>query len=253
MKEGPKEKFTAQEQPEVSGEESIIENEEVKELELPCLEVVYKLRDRIEKSEYGTIVGDDASGRIPTLIVGNAIGKIYEKNGNESPQILFLAGGGGKEKVEEIVDYLKEISARGKFDAGRRVLLVTDYLVTGSSIEPILSAFRKMGIESDVASTFSTKGEKYWNNFLNTRVVIGAGEAEPGIYGRHNLSGVHKISEEVIARSFKKRMTSESVSDKIQGDINQARKDANSVVDSVVDYYEKRLEDDRNFSAENNR
>ncbi len=220
------------------------ENRDVKDLWSPCLEIIYKLREQIEGAEYGSVVGDDASGRIPTLIIGNAISKIYERNGDKSPQILVLAGGGGELKTEKIVSYLEESAARGKFDIGRKVLLVTDFLVTGSSIDPILAALRKIGVEYDVSSVSSTRDESYWSNTLKTKAAIGRGRDEPKIYGKHHLSGVYKRSDEVTSRPFKEFAKDENEAQEL---INQSRKDAAQVSDSIVDYYEKRLKDDKDF------
>lgn len=55
--------------------------EEVAELELPNKIIIEKIQSRIEAGEYGLIIGDDASGRIPTLILGNFIKKISEQKG----------------------------------------------------------------------------------------------------------------------------------------------------------------------------
>ena len=65
---------------------------EVAELELPIKIIIEKIRPRIENGEYGLIIGDDASGRIPTLILGNFIRKTSEQKGLDKPNIVFIPG-----------------------------------------------------------------------------------------------------------------------------------------------------------------
>lgn len=51
-----------------------------------------QLRPHIEGGEYQLIVGDDASGRIPTLIFRRIIKAIYEEKGYPKPETAFLQG-----------------------------------------------------------------------------------------------------------------------------------------------------------------
>jgi len=55
--------------------EKEIRHVEVAELEMSSKKIIEQIQDRIEREEYGIIIGDDASGRIPTLIIGGLIRK----------------------------------------------------------------------------------------------------------------------------------------------------------------------------------
>ncbi len=164
---------------------------------------------------------------------------------------MFLAGGGKSEKVDYIVAYLNEAINRGKLDPKRKALLVTDYIVTGGSITPILHALKKIGIECEVAAISSIKDEEYLNNYLDVKVALGGGKNEPSIYSKQRMSGIIKSPREVISRSIKKEIPSQSESARLfQKRMNDVRADAFVVADSVFDFYEKRIEDDNNFSSE---
>ena len=63
---------------------------EFKELESLVLPLIEKLKENIDKGEYDMLIGDDASGRIPTLILR---GIINERNRGSKVKTRFVAGG----------------------------------------------------------------------------------------------------------------------------------------------------------------
>ena len=65
---------------------------EVSDLEEPIKRILKDILPNIERGDYQLIVGDDASGRIPTLIIDRFIKKVYKKMGFDTPQTIFFAG-----------------------------------------------------------------------------------------------------------------------------------------------------------------
>ncbi|MBI5420722.1 MAG: hypothetical protein HZA35_00180 [Parcubacteria group bacterium] len=57
--------------------EEHIHYKEIVELEEPIQRLLDQLRPHLEKNEYRLIIGDDASGRIPTLIMRKVMDTIY--------------------------------------------------------------------------------------------------------------------------------------------------------------------------------
>src|SRR3989344_9337060 len=68
------------------------EKEALLGLEDPLANILEKLRPELERGEYRLIIGDDASGRIPTRIVGEVIKKLSEERGFPRPLVRFIAG-----------------------------------------------------------------------------------------------------------------------------------------------------------------
>lgn len=74
---------------------------EIADLEAPLRRIIEQLKERLKRGDYGLIIGDDASGRIPAIILGNFIKKISEQNGLNGPETIFIPGGLNKDKAEE--------------------------------------------------------------------------------------------------------------------------------------------------------
>src|SRR3989338_7037828 len=115
--------------------------------------LVLELRERI--LQYYTILSDDASGRLPSLLILKIIKKL--KGGN-MPQIYFLAGGRYTEleRREQIRIFLKK--NKDKFG---KTLLVTEYIRTGGSIGNLIALLEKDNIIFDTASVTTEMGIHY--------------------------------------------------------------------------------------------
>ncbi|OGZ61696.1 MAG: hypothetical protein A3H51_02615 [Candidatus Spechtbacteria bacterium RIFCSPLOWO2_02_FULL_38_8] len=115
--------------------------------------LVLELRERI--LQYDTILSDDASGRLPSLLILKIIKKL--KGGN-MPQIYFLAGGRYTEleRREQIRIFLKK--NKDKFG---KTLLVTEYIRTGESIGNLIALLEKANIIFDTASVTTEMGIHY--------------------------------------------------------------------------------------------
>jgi orotate phosphoribosyltransferase len=132
-----------------------------------------------------------------------------------------------KRETKELLD---------NFD-NRRVLIVEDTIISGSSIKFLCDILIKKGIPFDVVSV---SGDiKYANetkeNLGAERVIIASGR-QTNIYRRHDLSGVIKDEKELHAQRYKKQ--TDDVLSQDQETVNKVRKDANVIVDHLVDWYE---------------
>ena len=140
--------------------------EEVAELELPIKIIIEKIKSRIENGEYGLIIGDDASGRIPTLILGNFIKKVSEQKGLDRPNIIFIPGKLEMEResywrkifglentsktkqAEELDEYILGQGASKE----KRILVITDTIKTGDSLKTLVNLLRRAGYVCDIAT-----------------------------------------------------------------------------------------------------
>src|SRR3989338_2628859 len=227
--------------------------QEVTELELPIKIRIEKIRTRIENGEYGLIIGDDASGRIPTLILGNFIKKVSEQKGLDKPNIIFIPGAfiSGSFEILELDAYVEKW---GMVDKDKRILVVTDSIRTGESLRVLVSTLKDLGYPVDVATIGIEDKDKEHvvtareQNLSGIEVLsgdynrydknkTGVFPHTPKIYGRKELAGVEKVRGELKSRALSRRL-SEDVMSQIQPKINQAKEDAGVVTDHIVKWYE---------------
>ena len=146
---------------------------------------------------------------------------INEKKGREHHNMRFLAG----RVTEEDAEY--EIK---KWNPVKRVLLVEDTILYGSSIRGITRSLIKLNIKFDIAAI---------SNIENLD-KIDAGETffgmtnSPSIYSKHQLGGVRKYSGDRFSAPLRTSIE--------QGKVTEARKDIDIVVQRLINWYEGRNE-----------
>lgn len=170
--------------------------EEVSNLKKQVINLVEQLKTSIEVEEYTTLIGDDASGRIPALILK----KISESITGNPIKLLFIAGGKGtwwdpekiqntEHKINNIKEYIKG-----------RVLFVTEFMGKGEGMVNMAEQLEKYGIDFDIASVASRQTkDSYEENFeILKRHKLIIGEAgiwgAPSVYNEDDLAGVKKWS-----------------------------------------------------------
>lgn len=167
-------------QQKVADEAIALENkdmqEAIPELEVPLKTIIKKIEDRIENGDYGLIIGDDASGRIPALVLGRFIQKISEYRSQRVPKIVFIPGklweresyeeypeDGGRGEYYDV--FTDEINARGidlmalldeyikKYgaDKNKRILIVTEVVESGDTLAYV-HLLKKLGYTIDIAT-----------------------------------------------------------------------------------------------------
>ncbi|HTP56872.1 MAG TPA: phosphoribosyltransferase [Candidatus Paceibacterota bacterium] len=200
----------------------------IAQLEAPIRKILEELREPIERGDYGTIIGDDASGRIPTRIIGEVINAVYDAHGRPHPDIRFLAGSGRgmkllarKHKESRLEEYLRSLSRA-------RVLIVTDTLATGGSLLPLANALRKSRIPFDIAAVgalLDVTPLPELERKLGGRIVYGMLNT-PQIYERKEKRGVYKEPEEIFSRPGGYTRL-----------VNEARADAHVVAQHLIEKF----------------
>lgn len=216
--------------------------QEVAELRSSCERLLEGLHERIEQGSYDLIVGDDASGRIPTLILRNVIKAIYHEKGLPIPYTAFVAGSRFihephiPEKTDQITQHIKKIAEW--HDGNDRALIVTDTIGGGLSLKPLYDALRENNIEYDIA-TLSLAHMPEMTDEVRERVERSMGgklyfgqTGVPRIYGRHDLAGVEKKLEDIFAHSHP------------TPSVKIARADVKKLSAELVDWYHQRYPDD---------
>ena len=162
----------------------------------------------INNHEYSAIVGDDTSGRIATMILRKVIAESYRRDGIKTPETIFYAGGytkdprGGRDYLSEQVyeniseDFKKRENKEGK------VLIVTEYMLNGRSMDMLIGALKDAGADCEVA-TLALPFDKnrfmqthtYLENLINTKVYSGGVLSPESIipfYKETIMAGVEK-------------------------------------------------------------
>lgn len=108
--------------------------------------------------------------------------------------------------------------------------MVSDIIETGLSLQPLVQALRKAGIQYDIATVGLGKAvsREELEQKLRARIVAGGVGTTPEIYGRHELSGVRKDEDDVYA----KRSLEDTAERK------KARKDVSLLAHELVEWYE---------------
>jgi adenine/guanine phosphoribosyltransferase-like PRPP-binding protein len=174
-------------------------------LEEPVREMLQPLLEKIEAGEYGVLLGEDASGRIPALIVRDVMKSIYEKHGN-SFKTRFIAGTPREstmtpetlsEKTKGNEKYVENL----KNEVGdKRILLITDFINTGEAVRAITNALHDAGISFDIGtlrlSELTIEKSEMEKNLQGTIYNADYPPFEGGsgtsIYGEYFLGGVVK-------------------------------------------------------------
>lgn len=241
--------------------ESEIKLKEIKALEKPANNILIELKENIDNSLYTSVLGDDSSGRIPTLVLGRTINNIYEERKKNKIPVFFVAAGGSGSKAnfsEYPTDYLKEVQKkyRGRLTAvkeylgkikeelGERVLVVTDFIDSGETIINLARILEKQNIKFDIASISVTANFNKSELPPNSNLFIGGKHRwfsslfpvlfQPKIYGKSHLSGLQRtinLTEKDVWA--KPRHLSKSEREKF----NQAREDSYLLADKLAENY----------------
>jgi hypoxanthine phosphoribosyltransferase len=124
--------------------------EMVRGLEKSFIALCLEMKEKIDSGAYDALVSDETGGRIPTLIFKEIFKKV---NPDKEFKTLFVASGKRyhpKSPAEEkaMRDYLKK-----GLDESKTILLVTQYIHSGKSINRLAEELKSIGVENIDVST----------------------------------------------------------------------------------------------------
>ena len=211
------------------------------------------MRKGIKERRWDFIIGDDASGRIPALVIWKTIRKIYEQENKKRKScplpLIFVAGGRPTEKRKELIKKrLEKLIKQGEIRPNQRVLIVTEFIKTGQSLVSLLQALEELGIQYDIAAlkgsliikTRSQRMHSFLKKFLKeTETQIWLGEiGYPGLlYGDYALAGVKKASRDDVLSRPSHRAKRSGIREEYRRRTIKARKDAERRANYLRDYY----------------
>lgn len=224
----------------------------VQQLHEPMAKMLEQVLDNIKMGEYQLIIGEDASGRIPTLIVRRFVNKIYKNLGLPDITTRHFAGRNREynnddetpDKIKKMKEYIQHIKDASNIDINK-ALVVTDYIAYGTSIAFLIKMLGEANIKTTLLTVGSTADADNPNLALCKEKyglisVHSGGEELPLIYGKSDISGVEKNSVCLHAepiRSFENIVLSESErmqrNSKNTGDINWGDRKRNNPPKSI--------------------
>jgi hypothetical protein len=202
----------------------------------------FKLKEKLPS--YDTIISDDASGRLPSLLFYKIINNLKTGTDSEqkSAQLFFISGGTLVEdsiKKEELkLENIKKFLSSKKLG---KVLVVTEFIMTGESMEKIARILDELGVSFDIATisldrSFNAKKHPA----VASRLYFGAettgktaeGSAGLNFWMQPSYSGVVKSKKGFSAHPQIYQSEHQSQS-KIRQDIKQAREDKDVLADRI--------------------
>lgn len=245
-------------EPEQAKPENEVKLEEVAELEKPTKVIIEKIKDRIENGEYGLIIGDDASARIPTRILGDFIREISRIRGQHQPNIIFIPGKlkYGESESTEQEKFEEHISKFGMVP-DKKILIITDTVFSGESLQKLVHLIKKAGHIPEIATIgqefngpFGHPEKMAKENLEGVEIISGEFEGTrewqeevgwahtPKIYDRKYMSGVSKKPGDFKShRLVDEAGTTDLGHQLIQFDIERSRKEAKIMTNKLINWY----------------
>ncbi|MBT6691200.1 hypothetical protein HOB10_02630 [Candidatus Parcubacteria bacterium] len=211
--------YTKIEKPENTSSEDFKVQEIIEELRDPLSKIIEQVLEKIKQGKYGLIIGDDASGRIPTIILSRFMNKVSNHLNTAKPKVGFFTGSSGltSKQIESKKEAIKESVDKSDVDLGddNEVLVVTDTVATGASVAPIFQALKEMGVNTEVATIGIDNGSGVFadtplkqkanvERILGVKIYHGQ-EGTPDVFykDKGKLSGVEKNPEDLHAHVYK--------------------------------------------------
>ena len=167
-----------------------------------------RISERIMNQEYDVIIAEDASGRIPGLLIYEAMKTLYAtKNNEQNLKLFFVAGSKNvdnkKEKKDKISKHINEVISKSH-TSDKKFLVVTDVIMEGESLKPLAASLKELNIEYDILTlgvgrTLRSHGGHIYDLNQELGSVSDARVGIPEIFDRRDLSGVIKDPNEILS------------------------------------------------------
>lgn len=206
--------------------------QEIASIEIPMTALVEQLKPHLEQDEYSMLIGDDTSGRIPTLILHNIVS--HQRRRQQLPPIPTLHVQGGRYVADQhFATQIEDLVKRHQPSTKKKVLLVTEHIDLGDTVKRYSKLLGEHGLRFDVA-TLATyhplieydemgiypPGTQLFSGTLNTER-----NKAPLIYMKDHLSG--------MTQAFSRGMVPKRV-DGRRETIVSARQDVRTMSDKII-------------------
>jgi hypothetical protein len=129
---------------------------EIAFLEVPMQRILTQMKPAVERHQYGVMIVDDTSGRLPGLVLLEVFNDVYLKKHEPPMYPVFVQGSRYESDVPRMQSRLQEQSRQlDKLEPNQRALLVTEYVETGRTLERFEDVLLGAGIPYDIATVRS--------------------------------------------------------------------------------------------------
>lgn len=190
-------------------------------------QLLFKIKDHIDS--YDTIISDEASGRLPSLLIKKVIDKKRHQEGKTSIPLHFIAGG---HQVDYREKSISEFLEKNKNNFGK-ILIVTDLIATGISMRQLATIFKSCGVNDFEIATVSLANDPEEQTLpLSENLTFFQKNNIPLIYGdvgktghysfyrKNSQTGVEKDILQREAFPSKSNTVSQNTINKIRGSID---------------------------------
>lgn len=175
--------------------------ETIEALKPAFVSLCLQMKDKIDSGYWTSLVSDEGGGRIPTLIFRQII---KARNENKEIKTVFVASGKtylpepvnskGEHnyKYGQLVDHLKNTLSKED-----KVLLVTQYIHSGSTINNMIVALKDSGIDTVDVATLDNNGS-FTETIRADDVFVGGthNRLQANFFENHtDLSGISKHTD----------------------------------------------------------
>lgn len=166
-----------------------------------------KLSPAIENGTFDVLIGDDASGRLPSLAIWDIMKKRYVENGYPPPKLFFFAGSRGlkgfalKKKIEDLQRAIHDLN-KTRVDLNKKMLVITEYISAGDGMLPISKALTAEDRPYEIATlsiNADVKDSLKLSQYLGAPVRVGNISGITSIYNQPQLAGVEKDPKDLYA------------------------------------------------------
>ncbi len=159
----------------------------VEDLKAHAIYLLEAMRDRIEARVYDSVLGDDSSGRIHALLISKTLAELYGER--KDLKTVFVQGGALLKSSEQYYQKAREYLKRMQSELGKRVLIVTEEIMTSRSVDKLAGILKSLGIDVDIA-TFSAgavEDKDIFNQNISERHAITRSGFDIFIGGQGNV------------------------------------------------------------------
>lgn len=179
-------------------------------LEDPLRQVLGQLKESIQNGDYKVLVGEDASGRLPTFVMHKVLSAVYQEKGYPPVATRYLSGNRGnswldvifQKKKSQLKEYLADLNEfLGTEMQSGKILIVTDHIETGKSLLLLTKLLNEAGIDYDIATVAidSEDVHRQLEDKWGHEIVAGR-TTNAMVSGLKDFSGVYKDNPNIHAR-----------------------------------------------------
>ena len=167
----------------------------IKELIPPIDTILSEMKEKMQQNTYDMLIGDDTSGRIPTLIFRGVINSIRKENGDEPIPVFFVRSDYGRLPAYDRKRLTQQIRSVEK--PTPKALIITDYMSSGLHVRRIGDIVHKSEASYDIAAM--SRNNELCQKGLHRHEQIyplkPRPDKLPAIYNRPELTGLSRSSQ----------------------------------------------------------